>query len=500
MRENPAVMTTRRDNVVRIQRIRNERRLGRWRPVLLALVACCAASTQRPAAAGTSIHATGNDGNVIESLLDAASQPVLSLDPTRHYALLVHERKLLDLSQLSQPVVAIAGRNINPRTHGPHAPLDYFALTLIDLQSGENEPILVPRGATVGFPVWSSDGARFAFTLTQSSGTELWIGEPREARARKLLGRLNASLGLPCAWMPDGRRLLCREVSDPRPLEPAAAIPAPSYPPPFETTFMLGQTAVVDEPTVRSLLDSQLVLIDSISGQRYEIGRKAAFESVEPAPSGGYLLVTRIQPPYPRIRGIDRLDEVVEVWDKLGHVVARLPDGLRAVQWHPSMPATLAWVERYESSDRVVLQHPPFAAPPVEIFRTENRFAGIDWIEESGAALVRDYSPSERTRNLWYARADEPGTEPRLLRSASIDDPLDSVGSPMTRMNRWGKSVTTIDGSGSSCGAMRRRPRGRSRFSPASTSRPDKRSGSGTRRMTASKRSSTCSRPMPGCC
>lgn len=438
-------MTTRQGNVTRIEHSSPGRRPGRPGAALFALLACCAAAAASTAAAGETAPAPRTDASLIGNLLDAASQPILSLDPMRRYALLVHERKLLELRQLSEPVVAIAGRNINPRTYGPHAPLDYFALTLVDLQSGASEPIPLPRGATVGFPIWSPNGAHFAFTLTEASGTGLWIGEPGEGRARKLLDHLNASLGLPCAWMPDGRRLLCREVGGRRPLA-TATTSTPSYPPPFDAAFMLGQTAVVDEPTVRELFESQLVLIDSISGQRHEIGAKAAFEAVEAAPSGGYLLVTRVRSPYPRISGVDRLDEVVEVWDKLGRVVARLPDGLRAVQWHPSMPATLAWVERDGDADRVVLQYPPFTAPPVEIFRTANRFAGIDWIEESGAALVRDYSPSERARNLWYARADAPGSEPRLLRSASIDDPLDSIGSPMTRMNRWGKSVTTLDG------------------------------------------------------
>ena len=454
--ENPTVVGIRRKNVERAprQRLQAGSRPGRFgRALALTLLAALAPSLPQPATADTIVPKADIGATLIENLLDAASQPVLSLDPAHRYALLVHERKLLELRQLAAPVVAIAGRTINPRTHGPHAPLDYFALTLVDLASGTSEPILLPRGATVGFPTWSPDGARFAFTVTRESGTALWIGEPGEARAHQLLDGLNGSLGLPCAWMPDGRRLLCREISDERPLSATPATPAPpaieqpAYAPPFEGAYMLGRTAVVDEATVRNLVESRLVLIDSESGQRHVIG-DAAFESVDPAPSGGFLLVTRIAQPYPRVSGVDQLDEVVEIWDKLGRVVARLPSGLRAVQWHPAMPATLAWVERDDSGDRVMLQHPPFTSTPVEIFHTQNRFAGLDWVEETGAALVRDYSSTDRTRNLWYASVDGPEAAPRLLRTASIDDPVDSIGSPLSRTNRWGKSVTAIDGNG----------------------------------------------------
>lgn len=387
------------------------------------------------------------DAEVIESLFEVTAQPISVVDPTDRYLLLVHERKLLELDQLAAPAVPVAGRTINPSTHAPHAPLDYFGLTLVDFATGESTPILLPRGATLGFPAWAPDGSRFAFTLTRSAGTELWIGEPAEGRARRLVGGLNASLGPPCNFMPDSRRLLCRRIAHSRSALLDYAAQADRYARTLaELPFTPGQPTILDESLVRSLIESRLELIDAMSGQRHAIGAVAAFESVDPAPSSAFLLVTRATEPYPRVSGVDELNRSVEIWDKTGRLVKRLPASARAPQWHASNPATLVWVERRDGADRVMLQEPPFSAPAVEIFRTGQRFSGLEWVEGADAALIREYSESERTARVWYVDAATPTAPPRLLQSGRVD--VAHVGAPVTKMNRWGKAVVAVNGDG----------------------------------------------------
>jgi dipeptidyl aminopeptidase/acylaminoacyl peptidase len=155
--------------------------------------------------------------------------------------------------------------------------------------------------------------------------------------------------------------------------------------------------------------------------------------------------VTRAREPYPLVSGVDGLERRVEVWDRTGLVVSRLPDNARAAQWHPSQPATLVWIERVDGADRIMLQTPPFAAPAREVYRTTNRFSGVDWIEASDIMLVREYDTALRTTRVWRVDARSEGIAPRLLREAGVDTALAELGTPIVRANRWGKSVIPID-------------------------------------------------------
>jgi hypothetical protein len=158
-------------------------------------------------------------------------------------------------------------------------------------------------------------------------------------------------------------------------------------------------------------------------------------------------LVTRTVQPYPQISGVDPLNHVVEVWDKTGRIVKTLPADARAVQWHASKPATLVWAERGEGADRVLLQQPPFTDAAIEIYRTAETFSGLDWIADSDAALIREYSPSERAARVWFVDP-LPLEAPRLLLTRNIDDPVERIGTPVMKTNRWGKSVVAVNGSG----------------------------------------------------
>ena len=402
---------------------------------LLLTVSPLSASAQEPI----------DDATVVERLFDVAIEPSASVDPSGRFLLLVHERKLLDLSRLAAPVISVAGRDINPSTFGPHAPLDYFGLTVIEIATGASAPLVLPPDVTIGFPAWAPDGSRFAFTVTTAKGTELWIGEPAQPQARKLVDNLNATLGSPCTWMPDSEQVLCRRI----------ARRSSRNEPVLEQNESLGgarpspgQPWIIDERAARRLLESRLELIDVASNRRREIGAPTAFEAVDPAPSSAFLLVTRVREPYPLVNGVDELKRDVEIWDETGQVIARLADGARTPHWHPSEPATLVWIEHVDGTDRIVLQNVPFTEPPREIHRTADRFAGLDWIDASDIVLVREYNSRERVTEVWRIDTAPSGSVPRLLVTRSVDSPFAELASPIIRTNRWGKPVVATDSDG----------------------------------------------------
>lgn len=365
----------------------------------------------------------------IERLLDADPLPQAVIDPTRQFILLVQQRQLLALESLAEPAVEIAGRRIDLQTAGAHAPLAYYGLSLIDLATGREERIALPRNAVIGYPGFAPNGSRFAFTVTRAKGTELWIGESNEARARPLLTFIDAARGPPCVWTGGSRRLLCRTRISKRPSETGRELDGL-----VQTTP--GQPAVLSDVLTRDLLESQLVLVDSISGQRHPIGAPAAFESVSPAPAGAFLLVTRMAQPYPRISGVDTVQRIVEIWDRFGRVRARLPESARAPGWHAGELATLAWVERKDGVDRLVYLRAPYTDEPSEAFALPHRFSGLRWLATSRTALVSDYDAAAQETALWRVAVGQTD-EPQLVsRNSSAFSAV-----PLTETNRLGQSV-----------------------------------------------------------
>ena len=387
----------------------------------------------------------------VARLLEAPPLPKLALGPDRRHALLVHEHELLPTELLAEPTVSVVGLKVNPRTYGRHAPLAYFGLTLVDLHTGARSELDVPANAILGFPIWSPDGSRFAFTATVDSGIELWVGDPVDGRVRRLVGpELNGTLSAPCTWTADSR-LLCRLIDGEKRRFPTTNVndlfrlTAPT------TIRSLSQQAL-DPWLVRQLIESQLTLIDVDTGLRQPVGSPAAIEAVDPAPSGAFLLVSRIVPPYPQVSGVEPPLKTIEIWDRFGNVVKTFPsvgsqpNSPRAMQWHASLPATLVWVERYGEGDRLMRQPAPFTEAPSEVYRSPNSYAGLEWLEGELDALVSEYDRLRRLRRHWLVSWN--GDDARLIAEDSVDAAYLRFGRPMSTVNAWGKTVVHVHDGG----------------------------------------------------
>ena len=381
----------------------------------------------------------------VVKLLEATPLAAPSVDPTDHYLVLVHKRGLLERSRLAAPTVDVAGRRIDPKTHGPHAPLSYDGFTVVDLKGGDHADIPLPHHATVGFPLWAPDGSRFAFTLTGTRDTELWIADPAEGRAYRLVGGLNAVFPEPCSWLSDSRHVLCRRVTGathrlatPRILDDSAALQGD------ESAGGLYDEDALSPAYIAQMLESQLETIDVVSGQRRRIGSPAAIQSVKAAPSGAFLLVTRLMKPYPRVAGVDRSKTTKEIWDRLGRVVATVPASRRAVQWQAARPATLVWVERDGERDRLMAQVPPFGTSATELFATLHRFAGVRWLQGTDSALIDVYVPGSGKTGEWLIDAGAAQTAPREVGGKNAGNAAD--GFPVLTRNRWGQHVIATHG------------------------------------------------------
>ncbi len=429
---------------------------------LVALAALCALLA---AAGATAAQTYQKPPQAVLDVLNAPVPPTGALSPTREYMLLAQGVRYPPITELAQPMLRLAGLRINPNTTGRHRAPFYIALTLKKVSDGSERKVELPAGAQAGLPVWSADGRRFAFINTTPAGIELWAGDPASARAWKLKGvAVGAVYGTPVQWMPDNKTLLVQTVPAKRGAPPAEET-VPKAPNVQESSGRPGPVRTYQDllknPHDEDLFDyyatSQLALVDAESGRTTALGAPAVYETAEPSPDGAHLLVARLHRPYSYLHPANDFPQEVEVWGrdaKVEHKLASLPladevpiegvpKGPRSYQWHPTEPATLVWAEALDGGDprrkvshrdRILSLKAPFAGQPAELFKTEQRFRGIEWDERGELMFVRDYDRDKRWVRTQLLDSKSPSAAPRVVWSHSTRERYNNPGTPVTRL------------------------------------------------------------------
>ncbi len=211
-----------------------------------------------------------------------------------------------------------------------------------------------------------------------------------------------------------------------------------------------------DEALFEYYTTSQLAFVNPATGAVTTLGKPAIFQTVRPAPDGQHLLVAHVHRPYSYLYPHWNFPKGVEVWNRSGRTVYKLaslgladtvptdgvPLGPRSYEWRPTEPATLVWVEALDGGDpkqralyrdRILMLRAPFDGQPVELMKTEERFAGLEWGEKGGQALVSDYERAKRWRRTFLLSADSPAEKPAVLWSRDTRDRYHDPGNPVLR-------------------------------------------------------------------
>ena len=396
-------------------------------------------------------------------ILHAPVSPGASVSPTRDNILLTTGLRYPPLADLAQPMLRLAGRRINPASNSPHRFQYSVGLTLKRIADGSEVKVDVPAGAKVSGIDWSDDGKHFAFLNTTPTRVELWIGDAATGKTRNLKTvAINSILGNPITWMGDNRTLLVQLVPATRGTVPATpAVPDEpnsqensGRPGPVRTYQDLLRTPH-DEKLYEYYATSQLAFVDATTGKSTPVGQTAIILSVDRSPDGQHLLVTRLQRPFSYLHPDSAFPKEIEIWDtkgKVTHKVATLPlsdqvpiDGVitgpRNVTWRPTDPATLIWVKALDGGDpkkkvahrdSILMLKAPFKGEPVEIFKTEERFASGGF-SEKGPVLVTDYERDKRWVRTFLIDPDKPATPAKLIWSRNRQDRYSDPGTPITR-------------------------------------------------------------------
>src|SRR5262245_14675858 len=419
------------------------------------------------------------------SVLHAPAPPAAALSPTRDTLLLLEMERYPPIADLAQPLLRLAGLRIKPelRARGSVGNSDWrpyaTAMTVKRIADGAERPVPLPAQARVAFLDWSADGTRFAFSNIAADGIELWVCEAATGEARRIAGvHLNDVLGYEAQFLPDHKTLLIKQVVDGKAAPPSAP-PVPRGPNIQETAGKAASSTYeardvlktpYDEDLFEYFATSQLALVDTTTGKVQPIAAPAMYRLAEVSPDGQHLLIERLQRTFTRLFTENRFPVDVEIADLSGktqHSVAHQPladqvpiegarTGPRSYGWRPTEPATLVWVEALDGGDpkaqapyrdRVLTLAAPFTQAPVELFKMEQRFSGIQWNRKGEPALVHDYDPDRRWRRTFAFDADQTPASLRLIWDLSASERYKDPGSPlMTQLPTGHAVMLDIDG------------------------------------------------------
>ncbi len=222
------------------------------------------------------------------------------------------------------------------------------------------------------------------------------------------------------------------------------AAPAPTFEDMIKTAH--------DEALFEYYFTSQLAAFNIASAKKTPIGRPAILGTVTPSPGGEYFLVSKIKRPFSHLIPIDGFPEDVEIWTRAGEMARKIADvpsregvpltgvqtAPRGIHWRPDQPATVVWAEALDGGDlknkvpfrdKIMSVAAPFNAEPVEMAKTEWRYAGISFTEK-GIGLLTETDRATRHVRTWILEA---GAEPRKLWDRRQDAAYENPGSPVAR-------------------------------------------------------------------
>lgn len=398
----------------------------------------------------------------IEEVLNAPVIPSMSVSPAKDKIALLEPLRYPSVSELSQPMLRLAGLRINPNTSGQHRQPYFVKLSLKNIADGNVTMVQLPTGAQIVSPAWSADGRYIAAGNLTPRGTELWIIETATGKA-KLMKKVyvNTVLG-GFAWMPDQKSLLVNLVPEKRGTAPQYQNLTPASPNIQETAGKSGAVQTFQDllrsPNDENLFEyygtSQLAVV-SVEGKVKEIGESAIFDQNEVSPDGNFVLTSRIKRPFSYLFPYFRFPKEVEVWDMNGKLVYKvssipLQDNLpvqgvpvlpRAYGWIPTESATLIWAEALDGGnprnkadfrDKLMKIASPFTGPQLEIVKIQHRYQGRIFGEKDGMMFFYDYDRDKQRRRIFMLDYRSK-SEPKLISDLNINDRYNDIGQPVTK-------------------------------------------------------------------
>lgn len=400
------------------------------------------------------------DADILQ-VMHAPQLPQVWTAPDGTHLLLADPVAYPTLAELSAPMHKLAGLRVNPQTNGIHGRQGATVPRVMNVTSGETVSLELPDGSAVLSVDWTVDGERFALSVSHSDHIGLWVGATDGSVYKVEDVALNPLLGDAVGWLPDNQHLRILKVPD------RGAVPPPPDRPFGPTIAESSGAAARSTYEARNLLEtgyddllfeyfatSEIGLLDTQSKALTVLGEPRPYATASASPSGEFLLVEYVVPPWSHEVRWSRFAHEIEVWTLEGtrvQTVASLPladsvptqgvpEGPRSTDWSSTEPATLYWIEALDGGDwtnevpnrdRIMRLSAPFSGDAEEVYRTTHRAYPQGWAEEPGKQMLLEY---ERSRRWLYASmldVNDGTATPWFDRN--IADRYADPGSPMMR-------------------------------------------------------------------
>ena len=410
----------------------------------------------------------------IRMLADTPPPPLVNLDDKAQWAVLLHRPAFKSIEQVAAKEYRLAGLRINPKNNGSSRSRFYNKITILNIKTGtENALKGLSEKPIISNFSWSPDFKKFAFTVSELNGIELWVADKETGEATRLTKPILNDVfnGNPYIWTPDSQLLLCKFTVENR----GGLIPEDQAPTGPVVQENLGQKAPArtyqdllknknDEKNFAFLTTSALKKVD-LSGNISDFKDPEIFFTMSFSPDGKYLMISTVHNPFSYLVPYYRFPRKTVILDGNGNHVKKLYDspleevrpkgfmatsqGPRNFGWRADKPATVYWVEALDHGnpaeeadyrDAVYTLDAPFNSEAREIAKLSQRFSFIQW-GNANLAMVADYWWNTRNRKVYQINPDVPEIGLKLVFDINTEDLYRFPGSFAMERNKYGKYV-----------------------------------------------------------
>lgn len=414
----------------------------------------------------------------ILALADYERAPNVSMNSKKEYMLFTYRSTYKTLDDLNQEEMRLGGLRINPITNISSS-ANYISNLKIRKVTDKTETQIsgLPENPRIANITWSPNETKIAFTNTIATGIELWVIDAASATAKKISSaNLNANLGNPLNWMKDNETLLVKMVPKNRPTLIDTKKDLPKGPTVSSSDGSKSQNRTypdllknkTDETNFETLMSSELYKV-SLSGKIDFFKGVDLYAGESFSPDGNYLMITTIQKPFSYIVPYNRFPLKSVVYDANGKeikVVNEVPlnevipkgfssvrKGKRSMSWRSDKPATLSYVvaldegdqaKKADFRDELFSWNAPFTSEPISILKTQQRFNGIIWGNET-TAIASDEWYDTRNTKTYLINPSNPNQAPKIISDRNSQDIYSDPGNFETKRNEYNRYVLAIE-------------------------------------------------------
>ncbi len=411
----------------------------------------------------------------IYDLVMAPPTPGVMADSKGKWILINERSSMPTVEDLAQPELRIAGLRINPKNFGPSRAGYSTGITLKDIATGKTYPVKgLPPNLKAGNIDWNPSETKFGFTNTTAGAIDIYVVDIATQTATRWNKRaVNMVMGLDFQWL-DDNTILYAAVS--KPLSQLPPQPLAPKGPIVQQNLGKVSAARTYQDLIKSPYDETLFefyattqFVKNTMGKETTVGQPTICGRLDISPDKQFLLMQRIDKPFSYLVPANGFNSTMLIADIKGNIVKQLTklpsseqaptgfdnvlDAPRSFRWKADEPATAYWItpldsglirNKVEYHDAAWLLPAPFTAQPKLLTRTAMRMSGIS-VTDGGKVLVTEGLFGKRKTKT--SLLDPASGNTQVLFERSTDDAYSNPGTPVTAMNRYGRSqVKLIDG------------------------------------------------------